>query len=128
MVCVGDHGIQLTVYFDGACPRCVKDRDNYLKLAGSNAKQVYWFDITGQEQVLLALGIDPIKALTELHVKTSDGRILAELDAYIELMLRVLLLRPLAYLIGLPLLKPMLARYYHYLVTRRLKRTGRWPY
>ncbi|WP_198437352.1 thiol-disulfide oxidoreductase DCC family protein [Moritella sp. F3] len=121
-------GIQITVYYDGACPRCVKDRDNYLKLAGRNAQQVYWFDITGQESVLLTLGIDPIKALTELHVKTSDGRIVSELDAYIELMLRVPLLRPLAYLIGLPLLRPMLARTYHYLVSQRLKRSGRWPH
>ncbi|GIC78835.1 hypothetical protein FMO003_22110 [Moritella sp. F3] len=128
MTTVDNKGIQITVYYDGACPRCVKDRDNYLKLAGRNAQQVYWFDITGQESVLLTLGIDPIKALTELHVKTSDGRIVSELDAYIELMLRVPLLRPLAYLIGLPLLRPMLARTYHYLVSQRLKRSGRWPH
>ena len=118
---------QITVYYDGACPRCIKDRDNYQKLIAKDESQVIWFDITGQEQQLLQLGIDPNKALTELHIKMSDGRVHSELAAYIELMRRVTLLKPLAFVIGLPLIRPLLARCYHLMVIRRLKKSGRLP-
>lgn len=37
---------------------------------------------TGQEQKLCELGIDPVKALTELHVKDENERILSEMDVY----------------------------------------------
>ena len=116
---------KIIVYYDGACPSCIKDRDNYQKIAGEQADSVCWVDITGRDQELERLGIDPHKALTELHIKTADGRILSELDAYIVLMKPVPILKPLAWIIGLPLIRPLLARCYHYLVTRRLKRQGR---
>ena len=65
---------KIIVYYDGACPSCIRDRENYEKLAGKAGDSVCWFDITGKEQELLKLGIDPVKALTELHVKTRTSR------------------------------------------------------
>ena len=115
---------KLTVYYDGACPKCIRDRETYKKLSGSLADQVTWFDITGQEQQLRKLGIDPQQALSELHVRQKNGQIVSELDAYILLMNKVPLLKPLAWLIGLPLLKPIIATLYHWLVNRRLRRRG----
>ncbi|MEH6823519.1 MAG: DUF393 domain-containing protein [Motiliproteus sp.] len=111
---------KITVYYDGACPRCVKDRNNYEKMAGDESEQVCWVDITDHDEELERLGIDPQKALTELHVQTADGQIISELDAYIALMERVPLLKPLAWLIGLPVIRPLLARCYHWMVSRRL--------
>ncbi len=116
---------QLTVFYDGACPRCREDRRRYTRLAAGNAQRVCWFDITGQEDALRKRGIDPQLALTELHVEDEHGLIHAELDAYRLLMGKVALLRPLAWLIGLPLIRPLLSRCYHYLVMRRLKQSGR---
>ncbi len=118
---------KVTVYYDGSCPRCIQDRNNYQKLSGEQGASVCWVDITGQEKQLQQLGIDPVKALTELHVKTASGKIVSELDAYIVLMRRVRLLKPLAYFIGLPFIRPLLARYYHYSVAKRLRRSGRYP-
>ncbi|MGZ4960216.1 MAG: thiol-disulfide oxidoreductase DCC family protein [Methylomonas sp.] len=115
---------KLVVYYDGACPKCVHDRELYEKLSGKNADQVCWFDITGQENRLRELGIDPQKALSELHVQDSGGRVVSELDAYILLMNKVPLLKPLARLIGLPLIRPWLAGFYHRRVNRRLRRRG----
>ncbi|MGZ4999736.1 MAG: thiol-disulfide oxidoreductase DCC family protein [Methylomonas sp.] len=115
---------KLVVYYDGACPKCVHDRELYEKLSGKNADQVCWFDITGQENRLRELGIDPQKALSELHVQDSGGRVVSELDAYILLMNKVPLLKPLARLIGLPLIRPWLAGFYHRQVNRRLRRRG----
>ena len=115
----------ITVYYDGACPKCVKDRYHYEKLSGSAGKNVYWFDITGQEERLHEIGIDPQKALMELHVKNENQQILSEIDAYILLMNKVTLLKPLAWLIGLPLIRPILSKIYHWQVNCRLQRSGR---
>jgi predicted DCC family thiol-disulfide oxidoreductase YuxK len=41
---------KMTVYYDGACPKCVKDRQNYEKLAGKAGEAVCWMDITGQDR------------------------------------------------------------------------------
>ena len=116
---------KIIVYYDGACPKCVKDRLNYEKLAGKAGENVCWMDITGQEEQLREIGIDPRKALTELHVKDENQQILSEMDAYILLMSKVPLLKPLAWLIGMPLIRPLLARIYHWQVNRRLKLSGR---
>lgn len=115
---------KIIVYYDGACPVCVRDRQNYEKISGKGAGQVCWFDITGQESQLRKLGIDPQKALTELHVSDESGRVVSELDAYILLMSKVPLLKPLAWLIGLPLIRPALAKIYHQQVNRRLRARG----
>jgi predicted DCC family thiol-disulfide oxidoreductase YuxK len=85
---------KMTVYYDGACPKCVRDRETYEKLSGSSADQVCWFDITGQDKQLRELGIDPRIALSELHVRQPNGWIVSELDAYILLMSKVPLLKP----------------------------------
>jgi predicted DCC family thiol-disulfide oxidoreductase YuxK len=116
---------KIKVYYDGACPKCVKDRATYEKLAGKAGEDVCWIDITGREQQLRQIGIDPRKALTELHVQDENQRILSEMDAYILLMSKVPVLKPLAWLIGQPLIRPLLAKIYHWLVNRRLRRSGR---
>lgn len=116
---------KITVYYDGACSSCVKDRHNYEKLAGKRAEEVCGFDITGQDAHLCDIGIDPYKALSELHVRDEHQRIVSELDAYILLMSHALLLEPLAWLIGLPFIRPVLSSFHHRMIQRRLKRTGR---
>ena len=115
---------KLIVYYDGACPKCIRDRENYEKLSGPPGEQVCWFDITGQENRLHQLGIDPQKALTALHVRDTNGRIVSELDAYILLMNKIVLLKPVAWVIGLPLVRPLLAKLYHQQVNRRLRKRG----
>lgn len=118
---------RLRVFYDGACPSCVRDRKFYERLAGRTGDAVEWVDITGRDEELKQLGIDPVAALQELHVEDGRGSIHRELDAYILLMSRVWLLKPLAWLIGLPVIRPALAKLYHRWVGERLDRTGRLP-
>lgn len=120
-----DSSAKLRVFYDGACPLCRRERARYERMAKAAGDAVDWFDINGREDELRRLGIDPHLALTELHVEDEQRRIHRELDAYILLMKRVPRLRPIAWLIGLPLVRPLLARLYHRSVTRRLKRQGR---
>ncbi|MBA2484019.1 MAG: DUF393 domain-containing protein [Nitrosomonas sp.] len=116
---------KITVYYDGACPSCIKDRQDYEEWAGDGGKDVCWFDITGQDAHLRDIGIDPHKAMTELHVSNEHQQVFSELDAYILLMDRVPKLKPLAWLIGLPVIRPLLSSLYRWMVIRRLKKTGR---
>jgi predicted DCC family thiol-disulfide oxidoreductase YuxK len=115
----------ITVYYDGACPSCVKDRKNYEVLASKNGRDVIWIDITGKDDELREIGIDPHKALRELHIKDENQNIISEIDAYIILMRKVLVLKPLAWFIGLPVIRPLLSKIYHWQVNRRLRRDGR---
>lgn len=120
-----DEQEKITVYYDGACPTCVKDRAYYEEISGKQGDDVCWFDITGRDEELKTLGIDPRKALTELHVKDQNGQILSEIDAYVLLMKKVPRLKPAAWLLGLPFIRPIASRLYHKMVTRRLRREGR---
>ena len=116
---------KITVFYDGACPACVKDRKTYESLAGKTAESVEWFDITGKDEELISLGIDPDKALIELHVKDNKNQVHRELDAYILLMNKVPSLKPLSWLISLPVIRPLLSYLYARSVKRRLIRDGR---
>lgn len=116
---------RLTVFYDGACPRCVRDRARYERLAGEAGEAVEWCDITGHDAALRARGIDPDEALLALHVLDAHGRVHRELDAYILLLARTRRLRWLARLIGLPGLRHALSVIYRWLVRRRLRRQGR---
>lgn len=115
----------VTVYYDGSCPGCVKDLRRYEALARKYKKTTRWVDITNKEEELKKLGIDPGKALRELHVVDANGTIVSEMDAYILLMRRTFWLKFFAWFIGLPFIKPMLAKIYRWWVDRRLVRTGR---
>lgn len=117
---------RLRVYYDGACPVCVRDRRRYEQLAGANADQVEWLDITGREAELENEGIEPDAALKALHVKDERDVIHRELDAYILLFSRITWLKPLAWLISLPVLNGLLSWGYRRWVKRRLKQQGRW--
>jgi predicted DCC family thiol-disulfide oxidoreductase YuxK len=116
---------RISVYYDGACLGCIRDRQNYERLSGKTRDDVQWIDITGKETLLRAIGIDPKKALMELHVKNENDDILREIDAYILLMQRVPILKPVSIIIGLPLIRPIIAKFYHLQVNRRLRKSGR---
>ena len=114
----------LKVYYDAVCPICRRERKRYEQLAG-NATSVEWVDVTSNADRLRERGIDPQAALLSLHVEDPQGGLHDGIDAYILLMQRVPLLKPLAWLLGLPGLKGVLAWGYRHWVRRRLAREGR---
>ncbi|WP_088330118.1 DUF393 domain-containing protein [Lacimicrobium sp. SS2-24] len=114
------------VFYDAACPGCVKDRAWYEKRVGQG-EQLEWVDINTHEQSLKACGIDPQRALLELHVQDEQGNILSEIPAYQLLLRRLPGYRWLAWIIGLPIIRPILSWLYRVWVRRRLKLEGRLP-
>ncbi|TDN99195.1 MULTISPECIES: thiol-disulfide oxidoreductase DCC family protein [Halomonas] len=117
----------LKVYYDALCPICRRDRTRYERWAGEAGRAVAWCDVTEHQQELREKGVDPQAALLSLHVEEKNGRIVEGIDAYVRLMRRVPRLKPFAWLIGLPGLKPLLRWGYDRWVRRRLGREGRLP-
>ena len=111
---------KLNVFYDGAFPVCVRERLWYQKLEGKTDDLVEWLDITGRDDELRQQGIAPDKALRELHVRDAQGQVHQEMAAYILLLARVPVLKPLSWLIALPVIRPTLAWLYHRWVARRL--------
>lgn len=124
---VDSEPVPFKVFYDGACPRCRRDRDRYQRLAGQRAHRVQWVDVTTHADALHSRGVRLEDALRTLHVEDGQGRLHHGLDAYILLMRVVPVLRPLAWLLGLPVINPVLARLYRWSVRRRLARQGRLP-
>ncbi|PRY61660.1 putative DCC family thiol-disulfide oxidoreductase YuxK [Vreelandella songnenensis] len=120
------HHACIKVYYDAVCPSCRQDRRRYERWAGSRAGDIQWCDVSEHQDELRTRGISTDAALRSLHLALADGRIIEGIDAYRILMARVPLLRPLAWLIGLPLIKPGLRALYDGWVKRRLKQQGRW--
>ena len=122
---MGETTPKITVFYDGAGPRCVRDRAHYERWAGPASASVCGFDITGQDERRRVLGLDPRRALTERHVLDEQQHLRSELDAYILLLEKIPRLKPLAWLIDRPWIRPGLARLYRWSVVRRLRRSGR---
>ncbi|KDM92320.1 thiol-disulfide oxidoreductase DCC family protein [Photobacterium galatheae] len=116
---------KIRVFYDGACPSCVRDRAWYESWLGRHPELVEWYDITGKDEALKALGISPEKALRELHVQDQQGIVYQEMDAYILLLKQVWWLRPVAFLMGLPGIRHLLSAIYRRMVDQRLAREGR---
>ncbi|MEJ2762393.1 DCC1-like thiol-disulfide oxidoreductase family protein [Photobacterium sp. MCCC 1A19761] len=116
---------RLIVFYDGSCEGCVKDRARYEQWLGRQTARVHWFDITDQEALLRQRGIDPARALRELHVEDQHGTVRRELDAYILLFSLIWWLKPLAWLVSLPGIRSWVSRWYRQHVDARLRREGR---
>ena len=78
---MGETPPKITVFYDGTGPRCVRDREQDEPWAGPASASVCGFDITGQDERRRALGLDPRRALTELHVLDEYPRVRSELEA-----------------------------------------------
>ena len=117
--------MKITVFYDGACPLCVKEVEKWCK--APFRCDVEWFDITGQEDQLQKRGIDPELALLELHTKTCDGKIYTSIDSYGLLLSQLNRWRWLGWLMRLPVIKPVLKWNYDWMTRVRLKREGRLP-
>ncbi|WGI24026.1 DUF393 domain-containing protein [Halomonas alkaliantarctica] len=116
----------INVFYDAQCPLCRKERRRYERWSGRHAADIGWLDVSEHEQTLRQKGVDPTTALRSLHIETAPGQLVEGIDAYRLLMKRIPLLVPVAWVIGLPGIKPGLRTLYDAWVKRRLKKQGRW--
>ena len=117
--------MNITVYFDGQCPICVKEVSKWREADFDCT--VHWLDITDNDELLISHGINPEKALLELHTKTSDGVIRTSIASYSLLLKHLPRWKFLGWLLGLPVIRHFLKWGYDGLTRVRLKREGRLP-
>lgn len=117
----------INIFYDAQCPLCRKERRRYERWLGHEADDIGWLDVSENEQMLRDKGIDPGMALRSLHIETAQGELIEGIDAYRVLMRRISLLVPVAWMLGLPGIKPGVRALYDRWVKRRLQKQGRWP-
>lgn len=115
----------VVVLYDAICPTCVEDRRRYQSFQHQTDESVQWLDVNSATALLESFNINQQDAISELHLIVDGKTVVKELDAYILLFKQLPKFRWVGWLIGLPIVKPLLSRYYHYRVQKRLKRTGR---
>ncbi|WP_066017624.1 thiol-disulfide oxidoreductase DCC family protein [Endozoicomonas atrinae] len=116
--------MKATVFYDGACPVCLRALARWRDKPYTC--EVEWFDITGQQEVLLAQGISPQKALEKLHILCDDGTVLTSMNSYGFLLRHLPHWRWLGEIIILPGIRQCLTWSYDAITLRRLKREGRY--
>ncbi|MGO2390641.1 MULTISPECIES: thiol-disulfide oxidoreductase DCC family protein [unclassified Halomonas] len=117
----------INIFYDAQCPLCRKERRRYERWLGHEADDIGWLDVSENEQALRDKGVEPAMALRSLHIETAQGELIEGIDAYRVLMRRISLLVPVAWVLGLPGIKPGVRALYDRWVKRRLQKQGRWP-
>ncbi|CAM3696601.1 thiol-disulfide oxidoreductase DCC family protein [Halomonas sp. AOP12-C2-37] len=117
----------INIFYDAQCPLCRKERRRYERWLGHEADDIDWLDVSENEQALRDKGVEPAMALRSLHIETTQGELIEGIDAYRVLMRRISLLVPVAWVLGLPGIKPGVRALYDRWVKRRLQKQGRWP-
>jgi predicted DCC family thiol-disulfide oxidoreductase YuxK len=112
----------ITVYFDGQCGLCRREISFYQRIASKKA--VAFVDLTDHPDVLKKDGVDQLDSLRILHVRNDQNALVTGVDAFRAIWSAIPPFGILAFLIGLPLIRPMVEWGYARFAERRFKRLG----
>jgi predicted DCC family thiol-disulfide oxidoreductase YuxK len=109
------------IFFDANCSLCVR----------SAARTTRWLERRGFRLLPLQtpgtaerLGVTPEALRSRMHLLTADGRRFAGADAFVEIARHVGWARPLAAVVGLPAVIPLLRRCYDWVAANRYCLSG----
>lgn len=109
------------VYFDGACPVCAREMAVYQRAQGADA--VDFVDVTRCGPAALGPSLSTDAALSRLHVRLADGRLVSGAAAFAALWLSLPRWAWAGRIASLPVILPMLELAYRgFLKLRRLWR------
>ena len=86
------------VFYDGACPLCSREIAHYRRI--DRAQRLRWVDAATEAKVLAAHGLDPERAMAELHVLDGNGGWHRGVDAFLVIWSRLPAYRWLARLVS----------------------------
>ncbi|MDF1793072.1 MAG: DUF393 domain-containing protein, partial [Thalassobaculaceae bacterium] len=124
--------VEIHVFYNGACPVCRSEIDHYRRIADRHRlTALAWTDITSRAGTLAPWGVDDDAVVRRLHVVGADGRLLAGVDAFIEIWARLPRYGWLARLASVAWIKPLAALLYDKVLALALyrwnKANGRVP-
>lgn len=108
----------LTVLYNGACPICRREVDGYRRSAEAGGLPLAFEDLNHAD--LTAWGVGRDEARRRLHLRRSDGTVLAGLPAFAALWDRLPHLRWLSWLVRRPLLRPLAGAVYDHVLAPAL--------
>jgi len=116
----------LSVYFDGACPLCIREVNYYQRHDPEG--HIRWVDISAADFDAKREGLDPKRVHEVMHVKSYRGRVYTELDAFLAIW-RVLprqrKWRFLKIVVRMPGIHWLLTKLYRLFARNRYRLTGR---
>ena len=74
---------KISIYYDGLCRLCSREINHYRKAKG--ADQLRFVDIASVNFQAESEGLDPQRVHKVMHVKTADGKIHTEVEAFIQI-------------------------------------------
>ena len=110
----------VTVYYDGKCGLCRKEISHYKKIATEG--QFIWSDIAHDAAPLSQLDVSQMDALRRLHATDRNGKLHIGVDAFILIWGQLPTWRPLAILVGLPVVRYIAAMLYNRFADYRFAR------
>lgn len=110
----------ITVFYDGKCGLCSKEIAHYRKIAPDGVFD--WQDITASSDALEREGVSLAEGLERLHVKDSQGVLHVGVAAFIAIWKPLRRWRLLAWIVALPVIRPVADRVYNRFAAWRFKR------
>ena len=74
---------QLTVFFDGSCPLCLREIALYRRL--TPLRPVKWLDVSQEDPQIHGIGLSQCDAMRRFHVMDSQGSLYSGAAAFTEL-------------------------------------------
>ena len=87
----------LTVYYDGACPLCLREIRFYSGLRGGD--RMAWVDVAHAASSALPADLSREQALARFHARRADGSLVSGAPAFLAVWHHLALFRPLARLL-----------------------------
>lgn len=110
----------ISVFYDGMCGLCSREIAVYRRM--DRKGRFDWVDISRHPERLEAVGVSYDTAMREFHVCDGEGRVHTGVDAFVILWRGIGLLKPLAFLVRLPVIYPLVKGAYQQFAQWRLKR------
>jgi predicted DCC family thiol-disulfide oxidoreductase YuxK len=112
----------LTVFFDGACPVCVREIALMRRL--DRRRRLVWCDFSRPDYDTASINISPAELGRVIHARWADGNVITGVEVF-RAMWEAVGLGFLARLSRLWLVEPLVLRAYAWFARNRLRLTGR---
>ena len=93
---------QLTVFFDGSCPLCMREIGMYRRLESLNP--INWLDVSVSDPQQHGIGLSQCDAMRRFHVMDQQGNLFSGAAAFSKLWQQFRGWRVLGYICSLPIL------------------------